>query len=98
MGENVSTVAEAARATDDYLRLLDEIAAADLPSHVSLKLTQFGLDLGEEVALSNLRRVLEKAKAMKTFVRVDMEDTSHTDRTLQIVYAVKDLGYDNLAQ
>ncbi len=96
LGENVSTAAEAARAADDYLRLLDEVAAANLPSHVSLKLTQFGLDLGEESALSNLRRVLEKAKAMKTFVRVDMEDTSYTDRTLQIVYAVKDLGYDNL--
>jgi len=96
LGENVSTAAEAARATDDYLRLLDEIAAANLPSHVSLKLTQFGLDLGEEIALSNLRRVLDKAKAMKTFVRVDMEDTSYTDRTLKIVRAAKDLGYDNL--
>ena len=96
LGENVSTAAEAARAADDYLRSLDEIAAANLPSHVSLKLTQFGLDLGGEIALSNLRRVLEKAKAMNTFVRVDMEDASYTDRALQIVYAVKDLGYDNL--
>jgi len=96
LGENVSTAEEAAHATDDYLRLLDEIATAGIQSHVSLKLTQFGLDLGEDIALSNLRRVLEKARAMKTFVRVDMEDTSYTDCTLKIVRAAKDLGYDNL--
>ena len=96
LGENVSTAAEAACAADDYLRLLEEVAAANLPSHISLKLTQFGLDLGEKVALANLRRVLERAKAMKTFVRVDMESADYTDRTLHVVYALKNSGYDNL--
>ncbi len=96
LGENVSTEAEAARAADDYLVLLNEIEKGGVQSHVSLKLTQFGLDLGDAVCFSNLRRVLDRAKAINTFVRVDMESTDYTDRTLAIVYAAKDAGYDNL--
>lgn len=96
LGENVSTEVEAARASDDYIRLLDEIARSGVQSHVSLKLTQFGLDLGDEVALRNLRRVAEKARATDTFVRVDMESTDYTDRTLALVRAAKDAGCDNV--
>jgi proline dehydrogenase len=96
LGENVSTEAEAARAADDYLTLLDEIAKTGLKSHASLKLTQFGLDLGDEVCYNNLRRVVDRAKAIGTFVRVDMETTDYTDRTLKLVRALKDAGYDNV--
>ncbi|HKZ68561.1 MAG TPA: proline dehydrogenase family protein [Anaerolineales bacterium] len=96
LGENVSTVAEAARAADDYICLLDEIARSGVQSHVSLKLTQFGLDLGDDVALANLRRVVDRAKAIGAFVRVDMESTDYTDRTLALVRAAKDIGYDHL--
>ncbi|MBI5828942.1 MAG: proline dehydrogenase family protein [Chloroflexi bacterium] len=96
LGENVASEADAARAADDYLRLLDQIAAAGVKSHVSLKLTQFGLDLGEAVALGHLRRVLERARAVGTFVRVDMEGAEYTDRTLALVRAARAAGYDNL--
>lgn len=96
LGENVSTEAEAARAADDYLTLLNEIEKGGVQSHVSLKLTQFGLDLGDTICFGNVRRVLDKAKAIGTFVRVDMEGTEYTDRTLAIVHAAKDAGYDNL--
>ncbi len=96
LGENVSTQAEAARAADDCIRLLNEVSTDGIHSHVSIKLTQFGLDLGDEVAFANLRRVLDKARAANTFVRVDMESTDYTDRTLKLVRAAKDAGYDNL--
>lgn len=96
LGENVSSAEEASRAAEAYLTLLDEIAKNGLKSHASLKLTQFGLDLGENICQANLRRVVERAKTINTFVRVDMESTEYTDRTLQLVLALKEDGYDNV--
>lgn len=96
LGENVSTEEEASRAAEAYLTLLDEFAKNGLKSHASLKLTQFGLDLGDEICYANLRRVVERAKAIGAFVRVDMESTEYTDRTLKLVRALKDAGYDNV--
>jgi proline dehydrogenase len=96
LGENVSTEAEAERAAASYIQLLDEIAKNRVQSHISIKLTQFGLDLGDEVCFGNVRRVLERAKAIGTFVRVDMESTDYTDRTLAIVRSARDAGYDNV--
>ncbi len=96
LGENVSTEADATRAADDYIQLLDAIASDGVKSHVSLKLTQFGLDLGNGACFANLRRVLDRAKAVGTFVRVDMEGTDYTERTLTLVRAAKDAGYDNV--
>ncbi len=96
LGENVTTEAEAARAADDCIRLLDAVCIDGIHSHASIKLTQFGLDLGDEVAFANLRRVLDKARAINTFVRVDMEGAEYTDRTLALVRAAKDSGYDNV--
>ncbi len=96
LGENVSTEADATRAADDYIQLLDAIASDGVTSHVSLKLTQFGLDLGNGVCFANLRRVLGRAKAIGTFVRVDMESTDYTERTLTLVRAAKDAGCDNV--
>ena len=96
LGENVSTEADATRAAEDYIQLLDAIASDGVKSHVSLKLTQLGLDLGNEACFANLRRVLDRAKAVGTFVRVDMEGTDYTERTLTLVRAAKDAGYDNV--
>ena len=59
-------------------------------------MTQFGLDLGNGVCFANLRRVLDRAKAIGTFVRVDMESTDYTERTLTLVRAAKDTGCDNV--
>ncbi|MBM4424455.1 MAG: proline dehydrogenase [Chloroflexi bacterium] len=96
LGENVSTEADASRAADDCLQLLDSTAAAGINSHLSVKLTQLGLDLGNEICFANLRRVLEKAKTVNTFVRVDMESAEYTERTLALVRAAKDVGYENV--
>ena len=88
LGESVTNEEEARSAADEYLRALDEIAAAGVCSNVSLKLTQFGLDLDDGFCLHNARRVVARAQAQGNFVRVDMEGTPHTDRTLAIVRAL----------
>jgi proline dehydrogenase len=96
LGESVDTQAQATEAADAYLHLLDAIASAHLKAHVSLKLTQFGLDIGEPVCAANLRRVLDHARASGTFVRVDMESSAHTDSVLRLVRTMKASGYDNV--
>ncbi len=96
LGESVDTQAQATEAADAYLHLLDALASAHLEAHVSLKLTQFGLDIGDAVCAANLRRVLDRARAMGTFVRVDMEGSAHTDGILRLVRAMKASGYDNV--
>jgi proline dehydrogenase len=95
LGESVHTEAEATRAADDYLLALEQIAAADVRANVSLKLTQLGLDLDTEFCTRNVRRVLDKAKAAGNFVRVDMEGTPHTDRTLAVFRALR-RDFDNV--
>lgn len=96
LGENVTSVQEAARAADDCLAMLNEIEKVKLPSHISVKLTQFGLDLGEDVCLSNLTRVCSKAKEIKTFVRIDMEGSKYTERTVQIACRARKNGFENV--
>jgi proline dehydrogenase len=96
LGENVATEAEAREAADAYVHLLDALALARLKAHVSVKLTQFGLDIGDDACLANLRRVLDRARASESFVRVDMESSAHTDGVLRSVRAMKASGYENV--
>lgn len=84
LGESVTDEAAAKRAADDYVLALEKIAESGVRSNVSIKLTQFGLDLSDELCVANVRRVVEKARATQNFVRIDMEGTPHTDRTLAI--------------
>ncbi len=86
LGENVSSREEAIRAANEYLRILDEIEKSGVKSHASLKLTQMGLDIGFEFCLENVKKIVEKAAKYNNFVRIDMEDSSYTDRTLEIFY------------
>jgi proline dehydrogenase len=88
LGENVTNREEAAQAADDYISLLDKIQENGINSNVSCKLTQMGLDLDFDFCLNNVRRIVEKAKKYKNFVRIDMEDSPRTDKTLQICYAL----------
>ena len=88
LGENVTSEEEAIKAADDYISLLDKIQEKGINSNVSCKLTQMGLDLGIDFCLNNVRRIVEKAKKYKNFVRIDMEDSPRTDKTLQVCYAL----------
>jgi proline dehydrogenase len=88
LGENVSTIDEATASVDSYLQSLDRIALMKLPSTVSIKLTQFGLDFSEEACLVNVTRLVDRAREINSRVEIDMESTEYTDRTLSIVRAL----------
>ncbi|MEP7356502.1 MAG: proline dehydrogenase family protein [Anaerolineales bacterium] len=95
LGESVSTEAEAQRAADSYLLVLEKIQAARVCSNVSIKLTQFGLDLGEAFCVATVRRVIEQARQFGNFVRIDMEGSAYTDRTLAVFGTLRQ-EFDNV--
>ena len=82
LGESVTLESEAVAARDQYLQMLDRMAMARVEVNVSVKLTQMGLDIGEELCADNMLRILDKAKALGGFVRLDMEGSDYTQRTL----------------
>ncbi|MCU1260886.1 MAG: L-proline dehydrogenase [Bryobacterales bacterium] len=88
LGENVTTLAEAETCRDVYLRALVEINSGDLDANVSLKLTQFGIDLSEDACLANVGHVVRTAAKFRNFVRIDMESSEYTDRTLGMVHSL----------
>ena len=92
LGENVTKLAEAAASKDSYLEALNRIADHKLPSTVSVKLTQLGLDLSPEACLDNLRQLTARAKEIGSTVEVDMESSDYTDRTLDLVMKMKAEG------
>jgi proline dehydrogenase len=90
LGENVTTIEEAAASRDSYVQALDRIEERKLPSTVSIKLTQFGLDLSPEACLQNVRQLAAKAKAGGSRVEIDMESSVYTDRTLDVVTRISE--------
>jgi proline dehydrogenase len=86
LGESVTKLEEAEAARDVYLELLDQIRVQGLQANVSLKLTQFGLDLSEAACRENVAAVVRRARELDTFVRVDMESSAYTERTLAMVH------------
>jgi proline dehydrogenase len=87
LGENVTTTEDASESAALYKQLLSEMAARRLNANVSLKLTHMGLDVDPEFAYENVRALVAQAAASqpKNFVRVDMEGSSYTQRTLDLV-------------
>jgi proline dehydrogenase len=85
LGENVTSLAEAALSCDVYLRVLSAMHDARINGNVSLKLTQFGMDLSEAECRANVEQVVRRAAELSSFVRVDMESSAYTDRTLRLV-------------
>lgn len=83
LGESVTREAEARAAGAAYLEALDALQRAGVESHVSLKLTQMGLDLSEDLCREVTWPILERAEALGSFVRIDMEDSAHTEATLR---------------
>ena len=84
LGESVSDESEAARSWGAVIATLDRIAEMGVDANVSIKLTQMGLDLDEELCADNIRQVLACAKRHGIFVRIDMEGSAYTERTLKL--------------
>lgn len=90
LGENTKSEAEATQAKNTYCEMLRVIAKSPFKDqiNISIKLTQCGLDQGEEFAEANFREVLTLAKEVGNFVRVDMESSEYTERTIAMIERV----------
>jgi proline dehydrogenase len=84
LGESVTNEREARAAGAQYLGVLDHIHEKKLDANVSLKLTAMGLDISEELCISVMQDVLDRARELSTFVRLDMEGSAYTERTLNL--------------
>ncbi len=85
LGESVTSLDEASQARDVYLHTLSAIHENRICGNVSLKLTQFGLDFSTRQCSANVEQLVQCAAALGNFVRVDMESSEYTDRTLELV-------------
>lgn len=89
LGENVATLEDAQRARDAYLQIFDRIAQERIDANVSCKLTHLGLDLGVELCEGLVHSIVERAASYGNFLRVDMESSLYTQRTIEIVKRVR---------
>ena len=84
LGEAVGGAPEAWAARDVYLQTLDRSHRARADSNVSVKLTQMGLDIDEGLCVDNVRAIVRRARQYDSFVRIDMEGSAYTERTLRL--------------
>ena len=84
LGESVARAEEARASARAYLEILDRLHERQLQANVSLKLTAMGLDIAEDLCVANMQAILERARAYRSFVRIDMESSEYTERTLRL--------------
>jgi proline dehydrogenase len=96
LGEHTDSPEQARKATMDIIHAFDAIDEAGVRSNVSIKLTQIGLGISDELCLENLGLILNKAKSCNSFVRIDMEDSQVTQRTLDILQTMHERGFNNV--
>jgi proline dehydrogenase len=96
LGENTDSPEQARQAARDIILALDEIEKTGVRANVSIKLTQLGLGISRELCFENISLIVERAKSYNSFVRIDMEDSTVTDKTLGILCMLKESGFDNV--
>lgn len=84
LGESVASREETIEARDEVIRILDAIASTGVDGNVSLKFTQLGLDIDRALCIDNMSQILSHAKELDIFVRIDMEGSDYTGRTLEM--------------
>lgn len=89
LGENTTTPDEAVNSGDAYIHILDRIRQENLDATISIKLTQVGLDISDRLVKENVDRITAHAYHLKNFVRIDMESSAYTQKTLDIYYWLK---------
>jgi proline dehydrogenase len=95
LGEAVEDRAMCDKAVQDYLDLLTKLAEVKSEAHISLKLTQMGLAIDDEYCTQNMVKIVSLAKKSSRFVRIDMEGSAVTQRTLDIFYRLRK-QFDNV--
>jgi proline dehydrogenase len=96
LGENTLNPGDVDRAAGEIISILEEIDQAGIQSNVSIKLSQIGLMMDENLCQQYLEKILVKAEALGIFVRVDMEDSTTTERTIQAVRQAFLNGHENV--
>jgi proline dehydrogenase len=96
LGEGVREEPEARAVVGAYIGLLDRIASEGLRTNIALKLTHLGLDIGEDLALSNVGQIVEHAATHGNFIRIDMEESARVDPTLRIYRRLREAGHENV--
>jgi proline dehydrogenase len=92
LGEGVLEPGQTENVVAAYAQVIDRIASDGLRANVALKLTHLGLDIDEELAYANLRKLLERG----SFIRIDMEQSSYVDATLRIYRRLREDGFANV--
>jgi proline dehydrogenase len=92
----VESLSQADQTTCEYLQVLEAIARDGLRANISVKPTALGLLLDQAHCERNLERLLDAAKENATFVRIDMEDASCTQREIDLLLRLKSRGYGNV--
>jgi proline dehydrogenase len=95
LGESITKEPETHREVQEYLRILAQIDETRILSNVSVKLTQIGLDISPELCYKNARTMVEEAKRLDNFVRIDMEESSKTTATIEIFRRLRQ-EFDNV--
>jgi proline dehydrogenase len=95
LGEEITSADEARAIAGQYRDVLARIDDGGLDANVSVKLTGFGLELDDDLCRENLDSVVRDAAARGNFVRIDMEDSTTTDRTLDIYRGLRAAGHEN---
>jgi proline dehydrogenase len=96
LGESVTSKGQAERARDSYIQLLGDIYKLALNSTISLKLTQMGLDIDDAYCCENVMKIVEAAVNYKNFVRLDMEGSRYTQRTIDIFKKIHEVYPKNI--
>ena len=90
LGENVTTPEDAVQAAEEIIHIIERLRKEGVASGVSIKLSQIGLVIDEGICKKNLSRILEFAQEQNIFVRIDMEDSSLTEKTIKIFSAARE--------
>ena len=84
LGEHVQSVVKADNITQEYCNIYDTIADENMSCNISIKLTHIGLALDKNIAADNLVRILKRAKLHNNFCRIDMENSTYTEQTIEL--------------
>ncbi|MGB2867471.1 MAG: proline dehydrogenase family protein [Bacteroidota bacterium] len=96
LGEDIQEQREALENRSNIVGMFQEIQRSGLDSNVSVKLTQFGLRINKNLCYENVKTIVENARDLKNFVRIDMEDSTTTTETIEIFRRLREAGYDNV--
>ena len=96
LGEDIHEESQAAGMKSSLIQMFETIKRSNLDSNVSVKLSQLGLRIDKNVCFENVRSIVEEARKLGNFVRIDMEDSTTTNDTIEIYKRLREWGFENV--